>query len=71
MSEFGRLRKHEKPQHALVGLASAALTQVRAAHISPNGSNSNDDDDDDDDDSTCNNNNNTNNNNNNNNNNNK
>ena len=25
MSEFGRLRKHEKTQHALVGLGSAAL----------------------------------------------
>ena len=36
MSEFGGLRKHEKTQHALVGLGSAALaaavallTQVR------------------------------------------
>ena len=25
MSEFGGLRKHEKTQHALVGLGSAAL----------------------------------------------
>ena len=30
MSEFGRLRKHEKTQHALVGQGSAALAAAAA-----------------------------------------
>ena len=30
MPEFGRLRKHEKTQHALVGLGSAALVAAVA-----------------------------------------
>ena len=30
MSEFGGLRKHEKTQHALVGLGSAALVAAVA-----------------------------------------
>ena len=41
MSEFGGLRKHEKTQHALIGLGSTALAAAaypgKAAQISQKG----------------------------------